>query len=148
MFALACALYRQGAWSEAYRLFSFLERVDDPAVLVNLALCHIKVNQWERALGYLDAAMSGLKKAPMADRPPKDEVVMRLAELERDGDGYLLPLPHTAPTYAPEYTRAVIRRLLVDCCAELGLWNRVQTLAKALKPGQYANVDKALARAK
>lgn len=147
LYPLACEMFRLGAISEAYRIFSDMER-DHAALLANLALCHMAAGQYDWAVGYLDRALSLVKKKPLDSRPPQNETYQLLMVLEMESDGYLLPLPEDAPELAQDYARDSIRRLLVDCCAELGLWDRVRTLAEALKPRQYANVEKALARAK
>jgi tetratricopeptide (TPR) repeat protein len=146
LYPLACELFKSGTVSEAYQIFKDLER-EHAGVLFNLALCHLAADQYERAIGYLDRALSLVKKKPLADRPTLNETYRLLAVRERES-GYRLPLPQDAPEYAPGYVRDTIRRLLVDCCAELGLWDRVRTLAEALKPRRYDNVEQALARAR
>lgn len=145
LYPLACELFRMGAIAEAYRIFKDLER-EHPAVLFNLALCHMAADQVERAMNYLDRALSLAKRRQLGNRPTPNETYRLLAAREQLSD-YRVPMPEDAPQFAPEYAQDAIRRLLVDCCAELGLWDRVRTLAEALKPRRYANVEQALARA-
>ncbi|MCC8022218.1 MAG: tetratricopeptide repeat protein [Clostridiales bacterium] len=146
-FSLAVELSRMGCHSEAFRILTGLEAEQEtPALLCNLALCHMRAEQWDRALDYLDRSLSLHKKnGPLY--PDVQSQTLRLLEAEEaDSDGYRAFLPSAAPEYAPTHTKNTILRLLVDCCAELGLRDRVYTLAEALKPQGYQNVEAALER--
>lgn len=148
LFSLACELFRLGAASQAYLLFSGLEDGREaPALCVNLALCRMRAKQWELAKAQLEQALALLKRQPLRTRGPDDGICRLLAAVEGKGEGYLQPLPEEAPQYAPEYAAATIRRLLVDCCAELGIWERVRQLATTLASGGYENVEQALRKA-
>lgn len=147
-FSLACQLFQTGAFSEACRLFSELQngQPENPAGLINLSLCLMRAEQWEAAAGNLDQALRLMKKCPSVSVSALDETRGRLMELEQRNDSYLMPLPESAPRLAPEHTRIVIRRLLIDCCARLGQTERVQRLAGALQSRHYQNVEQAVQR--
>lgn len=145
LFSLACQLFQTGAFSEAYRLFSDLKTAqkDNPAWLVNMSLCLMQAEQWETAISQLDQALRLMKKQPSEPGFKPDETARRLMELEQKNNSYLSPLPDSAPQLASEYTRVVIRRLLIDCCAAVGQTERVQLLAGALQSRHYQNVEQA-----
>lgn len=145
LFPLACQLFQTGAISEAYRLFSDLKTAqkDNPALLVNISLCLMQAEQWEMAISQLDQALMMMKKQPSEPDYNPDETARRLMELEQKNNSYLFPLPDSATRLAAEYTRIVIRRLLIDCCAAVGQTERVQLLAGALQSRHYKNVEQA-----
>lgn len=145
-FPLACELYRSGAFAEAYVIFTPLA-VTHTAAAVNLALCHIQAGEWPAALQLLDRALDQIKEPPRRNLPG-DATFRALTKLQGAGEDYLCPLPQDAPRLAPEYTREVISRLLVDVCVRCGLWDRVQTIAPPLAAKGYQNAVRALEAAR
>lgn len=143
-FELGCQLLERGAHADAYLLFSGLYREKEyhVAALYNLALCHVAAGQWEPSLRLLERALSHLRKSSVTT--PRDDTYQALAKRQAAGRSYLFPLPESAPTLAPEYTRECILRLMVDACAACAMWEQIQALAEQLPDLEYANVQIAL----
>lgn len=145
-FSLACELYRNGAYAEAYVLFTPLA-ASDPAAMVNLALCHMRAEEWSAALNLLDKALE-LVKLPPRRNLPGDATYRALIQCQGSSPDYLCAMPRNAPQLVPDYTREVILRLLVDVCVECKLWERVQALAPGLAAKGYQNAVRALEKQK
>ncbi|QQO07597.1 tetratricopeptide repeat protein [Breznakiella homolactica] len=147
-FTLACDLFRAGLLDEAYRIFSSLmNAAPPPALLANLALCHMEAGLWDGAVPLLENALAGVKRIPGGAALPGDSVAAALAKKSGNSLGYRLPLAENAGTLAPDCTRDILQRLLIDCCAELEDWERVRAIGSALSGKNYANVEAALAKA-
>lgn len=144
-FELGCKLLERGAHADAYVLFSALyrERAHHTAALYNLALCHVAAGEWEPCLRLLERAMVQLRKTTGVP-PARDATYQTLAKRQAAGRGYLFPLPESAPTLAPEYTRECVLRLLVDACSACSMWEQIPALAQQLPHQEYINVQSAL----
>lgn len=146
-FALACRLYRDGAFAAAYALFS---AADDQsiAVGVNLGLCLMQAGAWQEALPRLQGSLSALRGAQQRRAAvPVNKVEAALHKLQAQGTAYLQPMERTLPMVAPAYAQECLLRLLVDAYAAAGLWQQVRIAADALAGKGYANVEKALQQA-
>lgn len=147
-FSLACCLYQNGAYADAYRLFLALSKEKThPIVLLNLGLCYLSAQEWQYALNTFEKIPSLIKQQHLGTVLPNDTTYGALLSPSGKSDGYRMPLPETAADYAPEYALSTVQRLMIDCCVQLDLWDRVRSLAGPLRGKHYANVEQALALA-
>lgn len=144
-FHFGVSLALKGFYSHAFVLFSRLEQEGgkQPALFVNLALCHRRANEHDRAVAYLERALAELSKKPVPSRIVKSETFARLQASETDRE-YLSPMEERLPEIFPELAKETVLRLLIDSLAELSDLGRAKAFAAALKHKNYPNVIAAL----
>lgn len=145
--SIACGLYRDGAYAEAYRILAALyaEERQDVALMFNLALCHVRAERWKEAYDLLEQGLRQLDGPDIGRDAPADAVRARLTELQAGREPYLCPMRPEIPDVAPQYARETITRLLVDVCIPLGLRDRAGALIGGMREKSFDNVQRALA---
>lgn len=143
---LSAALISEGRYSEAFRL------LDRPGVstvpeLFNLALCHIYAADHSAALTRLDAALSGLRQPGIPAPPPETPARQKISAVQNLTETYMRPVTIEYIKLFPDVLQDSVLRLMVDCHAALGNWNKVVELGTPLARKGYGNVQKALAEA-
>lgn len=142
-FELACSMFRDGAFADAYAIFKDIaDSGENVPVLVNLALCHMKVSEHERALFFLDKALQLSKGFPKEGKRA-DETYCKLFVFQSASESYLTPMPSNV-IVSSKYPEETILRLIVDVCTELGQKERVRLIASSLSEKNYANIKRAM----
>lgn len=148
MFETGTALMQNGAYADAFLLFSKLSADENRiAAQYNLGLCYWFAGENQPALEKLEKAFSALKKkAPVPKNPlTAQNTFTVLSQSEAGQTDYLKPMPQKLPDLLPDAAKRNILRLLIDVCAALENWEAVMNYAAALQPAEknYENVKKA-----
>lgn len=150
LFVQACVCFNAGQRSEAFLYFSRLGAgLEHPALLFNLALCHVAAGAWAEAQAALEKALR-LIPSPGGSASPlnRSGVFRALQDLEAGPDGvdYLAPMSLDLVDL-PDLARVRAQRLLIDVYSASGQWAELLRMAGSLGR-EYANVKAATERAK
>ncbi|MDR2944635.1 MAG: hypothetical protein LBU81_06115 [Methanosarcinales archaeon] len=149
IFETGTALMRNGAYADAFLLFSKLKPDENQiAAQYNLGLCYRFAGENQPAFETLEKTFSVMKKkAPI----PKNPLIAQktfavLSQTEAGQTDYLKPMPQKLPDLLPDAAKRNILRLLIDVCQALENWDAVMNCAAALQPAEknYENVKKAM----